>query len=161
MHYKDKLLRNIGANHDSCLIISNTKNYVCQCNSNSNMKRKVAWYFWSLVFLVDNPRIWGLDSFHVLFFVQFFYDTNIMLHSGGIHHCKKFWLLRVTQGYPEYFFLWNPPLVILSAFHLLSRVYPRLPWVIICDNFNGGFHHCTENCCSASNFRDSFFTEPF
>ena len=22
-----------------------------------------------------------------------------------------------------------------------SRVYPGLPWVIICDHFNGGFHH--------------------
>ena len=36
---------------------------------------------------------------------------------GGIHHCKKLQLLRVTQGYPEYSFMWNPPLIILSAFY--------------------------------------------
>ena len=51
---------------------------------------------------------------------------------GGIHSCKILRLLRVTQGYPEYSFMLNPPLIILSAFHLLfqgakPRVYPGLP----------------------------------
>ena len=42
--------------------------------------------------------------------------------SGGIHHCKTLRLLRVTQGYPEYSFMCNPPLItvpILLAFHCL------------------------------------------
>ena len=50
---------------------------------------------------------------HVLF-------MRCTLTGGGIHHCKKLRLLRVTLGYPEYSFMWNPPLIILPAFHLLS-----------------------------------------
>ena len=41
--------------------------------------------------------------------------------SGGIPHSQKLWLLRVTQGYPEQSFMWNPPLIILSVFHWLSE----------------------------------------
>ena len=38
-----------------------------------------------------------------------------------IHHCRNLRLLRVTQGYPEQSFMWNPPLIILLAFLWLSE----------------------------------------
>ena len=53
--------------------------------------------------------------------------TNLMLgHSryifcAWISHCNNLQILRVTLDYPDYSFMCNPPLIILSAFHWLSK----------------------------------------
>ena len=55
-------------------------------------------------------------------------------------------LLRVTLGYPEYSHLcsWNTKIISQKYPRFWKpRVYPWLPWVIICDIFNGGFHQGT------------------
>ena len=50
---------------------------------------------------------------------EIFSNFQHLVIWGGIHHCKKLRLLRVTQGYPEYSFMWKSIIDYFVGFSLI------------------------------------------